>query len=1563
MKKFSKKTFSILLALIMILSSVSASFVVFATEEDETVETVVTSDVMSVEAYEVDETSEDEIECDVEEFVEGDETSVELSADDIIESMNLTNGVSDLDLGLIEDEVPEPVDNGEIIEIDTEPIEDGSDEFFEIPAYDDGNTETDFMVLSFKASQDKLTIDQGGNAKVTLTYLGFHSKALVKAIRSNDNISAKFTSFNKNKAELTIVANKVGTTQITVNLYDGSGKYLTNEKITVTVRKTNYISIQSSKTEVPAGKSVSVGFNLHGGSYYSSSISGAGCNYSIQKNNWTSFKNWGYGYRLDITGTNVGTSKITIYLKNKSGRTLDSKTITVNVSKNASVTPSKSKVTVDIGATSTISFSLKNAYGNPWYSISRSNSNCVTSWSGGKLHITGKTAGTTTVTIKVYDGRGNYLTSTSINVTINRNPKLTPSASTVNLIPAQKSKVNIKLTGYDSGVYAKYNSSNPSICGLSWSGSWSNNSISLTTYGYKQGSTKITIYLYSSSGQYLTQTSVTVKVTGTPSISSASSLNVNMGAQGTFAIKVNNIATNYKIACQKSGSCFTASWLKVGKTIYLLVKGTTDGSGSIYLSLKGEDGVVVASKTIPVKILWVENPQITVDHSTLSFAEDTSGKININCTGTRKQFTIKATYSRYTYEPKVDLKFKSTSKSSATLTASCSKPSIARVKLDMVEVSTGKVLATKTVTFDITANTSEFWNITYGVRNYSTTIPLSTFRYMFDYEGKSKPSTYAKTMYNEHRKAGGVCYGFACTSMLFRGGYVSPSSFGASSIRSITNLNKFVNKTLNISAKRFVEGMYIMQFSNWFGLKYDLNEMCRQVKNGNRVQIAIFGSGGGHALIGYKLDEARHRLYVVDCNSVTDSSRYIELTYSNGRYTGWKYSPLGWSDSNNNSIGYQLSSDIVNMWNHRANVYYDDSFNSWIEDIKNIFITNSSEFSICDVEGNVLATYSDGKLSSSNEEIYEMRTISYLEDPDFPQDESENPNIMISLPRAFYVIDNKDYDIDSFDAQMINYDYGVSVSTEADQVAFGVDDTCDLCTTSVSLEKGESYDITLLSSREGEEDIRVEGQATAENVELGFAMVEGQLTETNSDGATVNLNGVPDNYYKIEATATEGGSIYPEGTSNIIVGSDFIYSITPDEGYYTSEVLVDGEPVGAIEEYTFFSTDGDSTIEARFEKSDLTVTGVEVKKDGYNSISWQPAKASNGYEIYRKSADGEWEMIADVESDVLDYIDEDITSNFYEYSYSVKAYSILNDEKIYGYFDEVGAKLDSFDIKMTVSKMPNKTEYYENDVLDVTGLEIALTYSDNTTEIYNSGFNCDVTELNAVGEQDVNITFDCFTTSFKVIVNKLYFDVNWIVEGETSTETIKIGDEIIQPDAPIKEGYKFMGWTPAVPETMPEYDLAFTAVFEKSYTCPDCGDEILGEDEINAHIAIEARLKATVKIKNNSGSKTIYYGETLCLTATTTNMPADVKIYWYVDGEKRGEGETFNVNFKNGTKTVEVKLVDSNGNVLKDAGENEIKDSESVTVKGGFFQKIISFFKNLFGLNRTVVQTVFKGIF
>lgn len=216
----------------------------------------------------------------------------------------------------------------------------------------------------------------------------------------------------------------------------------------------------------------------------------------------------------------------------------------------------------------------------------------------------------------------------------------------------------------------------------------------------------------------------------------------------------------------------------------------------------------------------------------------------------------------------------------------------------------------------------------------------------------------------------------------------------------------------------------------------------------------------------------------------------------------------------------------------------------------------------------------------------------------------------------------------------------------------------------------------------------------------------------------------------------------------------------------------------------------------------------------------------------------------------------------------------------------------------------------------------------------------------------------------KVFIDRNTYTFVTVIDGVSAETKYYYGSMISEPVSPAKDGYKFMGWDTEIPSTMPAKNVNVTAVFEKSYICPDCGEEILGEDAINAHIATEenAKIKATIKIKNNSGSKTINYGETLRLTAVITDMPADAKIYWYVDGKKAGEGETFEVSPSSGSVEITVKIVDSSGKVLINADGNEVSDSQKVSVNSSFWQKIVSFFKNLFGLNRTVVQ-LFKAIY
>lgn len=119
-------------------------------------------------------------------------------------------------------------------------------------------------------------------------------------------------------------------------------------------------------------------------------------------------------------------------------------------------------------------------------------------------------------------------------------------------------------------------------------------------------------------------------------------------------------------------------------------------------------------------------------------------------------------------------------------------------------------------------------------------------------------------------------------------------------------------------------------------------------------------------------------------------------------------------------------------------------------------------------------------------------------------------------------------------------------------------------------------------------------------------------------------------------------------------------------------------------------------------------------------------------------------------------------------------------------------------------------------------------------------------------------------------------------------------------------------------------------------------------------------IEPDIKIKNNTGLKTINYGETLRLTAEITNEAPDMKIWWFVNGEKSAEGKTFEISPENGSTEVTVKLVNKNQTVFIDKNGDEISDSQTVSVKSGFFQKLISFFKNLFGMNRTVIQFLIK---
>ena len=76
--------------------------------------------------------------------------------------------------------------------------------------------------------------------------------------------------------------------------------------------------------------------------------------------------------------------------------------------------------------------------------------------------------------------------------------------------------------------------------------------------------------------------------------------------------------------------------------------------------------------------------------------------------------------------------------------------------------------------------------------------------------------------------------------------------------------------------------------------------------------------------------------------------------------------------------------------------------------------------------------------------------------------------------------------------------------------------------------------------------------------------------------------------YTITASASEGGSISDPGETKVNELESKTYTITPDEGYEISDVLVNGESVGAVSTYTFTDLKEDAVIEAQFAFSHYT---------------------------------------------------------------------------------------------------------------------------------------------------------------------------------------------------------------------------------------------------------------------------------------------------------------------------------------------------------------------------------------
>jgi hypothetical protein len=72
-------------------------------------------------------------------------------------------------------------------------------------------------------------------------------------------------------------------------------------------------------------------------------------------------------------------------------------------------------------------------------------------------------------------------------------------------------------------------------------------------------------------------------------------------------------------------------------------------------------------------------------------------------------------------------------------------------------------------------------------------------------------------------------------------------------------------------------------------------------------------------------------------------------------------------------------------------------------------------------------------------------------------------------------------------------------------------------------------------------------------------------------------------FYTITPSATTGGTISPSTPQTVAFDADSpLFTITPEVGYYISDVLIDGASVGPTDVYQFFALAADHTIDVQF---------------------------------------------------------------------------------------------------------------------------------------------------------------------------------------------------------------------------------------------------------------------------------------------------------------------------------------------------------------------------------------------
>ena len=1138
----------------------------------------------------------------------------------------------DLDLGETETDTESDTDNSEITEdlsVDAEnPIEEEGEESETIPSLidegvvEDGVETTAEMEpagddLELGASEPSvilstsyLSIRKGSSYRVTVSYTGISGSIYLSYNLANSRCSARWDSqWSNHKIGLTLSGIEKGTNIVTIFMKDSvTNRVLASRSITVVVSADpDYrLSLSSSSVTLQVDQSINITASCSGHDvpvYMSFALSGS--QYTTAR--WQSVTERAglYSAPLRITGLKGGQSVYTIRMHRRSdSAVLKSVTLVVTVLPKPYLQVSSS-ATVNLGKSVSLDVTAGNYIGRFYFNFQASNSNAEAYWSGGwknngtthALKITGKKAGRTDFSIRMFNAsNGSLLATTTLTVTVREpNAVLRASSTSVKLKAGQESTITLTASNITTPCeisYTKVGSSANAAFGSS-----SGLSVPFRISGIREGSTVFYLYLKRASDKSILATaSVTVNVEASVTLkASCSSLTVQKDSSARIVFTYAGTGESVRLNCRMSNhvkASWDAKWS--GTSLGLTVSGVSAGSGKLEVSLiRDSDRMLLATVTVPVT---VKEPKTTISATPSSFELAQSGSrtvsISYNNPPAGSMLTAKSSKAgvvELAFTDKYGKKLKVTALGSGStsilLYISDKNGKIIYAATSIKVTVTGKSVSS--VSYDICNTHLNSWGGHPGF-NYPKgyRIPENIYKYMFG------NTSFAHDLYTEHTGWGGNCYGMSMTAMLlYHSAGTTIQKFNSGAKRALDLYRTDRNAQINLNLTQYIEAMQISQYSNavWDMLRDgNLNAIVREVSSGNMVVICFWGwfgeydrygkkEEGGHAVLAYSADTSGKKynyLNVYDPNHPNENQR-IELTKnSSGTYTSWKYHfgeyPCG-TGYLFNGLKYNTLDDAVKIWNSKGRIT-DRSMNR--------LIANTNNFKIFDVEDNCVEEVIDGVLHTDREQIY--RPV-YMDAP-------VSDSYELCLPTRYYRIVNSDPDVDELQISMVNVDLAAEVITTGNEIDFVVEDENNLNQVLMTPEEGQAYQITLSSTLEGNpQNVQINGIGNGTQLEV--SVEDGVLNTNGTIDGMVNVDGVIEDGHLIQAVAGKGGTIFPSGEVPVADGSSQTFMIKPAADYSIESIKVDGVEIPVADSYQFKEITDNHSIEVSFVHNHVSDSG------------------------------------------------------------------------------------------------------------------------------------------------------------------------------------------------------------------------------------------------------------------------------------------------------------------------------------------------------------------------------------